>query len=240
MQAIAPKTGPRQTPRIEPAPQEARISLRMVSALEVASVISTVLITTWALIPLQPRPRWLTSIPTLLALALMLHSHLQRGERAADLGFDGRHFGRAFKLLLLPTAVACLLFFAIGFWAGSIHQTSHFYANLAVVPMWGLIQQYVLQGFIYRRLRAILPSEPWQPILLTAAIFAVVHAPNPSLMFLTFLGSLIWSWVYEQAPNLYALALSHGVISITLMTCLPPWLLQSMSVGYKHFLYQKF
>ncbi len=59
-------------------------------------------------------------------------------------------------------------------------------------------------------------------------------------MILTFAGGLIWSWVYERAPNLFAIALSHAVISLMLMTALPPWLLPSMSVGYKHFLYQKF
>lgn len=59
-------------------------------------------------------------------------------------------------------------------------------------------------------------------------------------MTLTFVGGLIWSSVYERAPNLFAIALSHAAISLMLMTSLPPWLLPSMSVGYKHFLYQKF
>jgi len=46
--------------------------------------------------------------------------------------------------------------------------------------------------------------------------------------------------VYERAPNLFALGLSHGLMSDLAMSSLPPWLLHSMSVGYKHFIYQKF
>jgi membrane protease YdiL (CAAX protease family) len=217
-------------------------SLRVVSGLEIASVISSVLLTTWALIPLQPRHRWLTSIPAVLAVGLMLHSHRVRGERLGELGFTTRGFGRAVGLVLPPTLLACGIFAAIGYWNGSFHRTSNFWTNLLVVPVWGLIQQYVLQGFIYRRCREMMAEagRPWPAMLTAAGLFALVHAPNRTLMLLTFCGALIWTWVYERAPNLFALALSHAAISLMLMNSLPSWLLESMSVGYKHFLYQKF
>ncbi len=245
MQAIAPK---QEFPKAQaPAqePESATISLRAVNTLEVASVFASVLLTTWALIPLQPRQRWLTAIPALLAIGLMVNSHRVRGESLADVGFTKRHFGRALKLLTAPTLLACVAFAAAGYLTGSFHRTTHFWSNLLVVPMWALLQQYVLQGFIYRRLRQILAGDTSeQPanraILAAAAIFALVHAPNLTLMVFTFLGALMWSWVYERAPNLFALGLSHAVISLMLMSSLPPWLLESMSVGYKHFLYQKF
>jgi uncharacterized protein len=178
----------------------------------------------------------------LLAIALMIHSHRVCGELPAELGFTTRHFGRAVTLLLAPTLLACATFGLIGYLNQSFHRTTHFQVNLLVVPVWALIQQYVLQAFMYRRLRHVLGAETpaSRAVLAAAAIFALVHAPNLTLMGLTFLGALAWSWVYERAPNLFALALSHAAISLMLMTSLPPWLLQSMSVGYKHFLYQKF
>ncbi len=217
-------------------------SLRFASGLEIASVISSVLLTTWALIPLQPQARWLTALPSVLAVGLMLHSHRVRGERLGELGFATRGFGRALAWVLPPTLIACGLFAAIGWWAGSFHRTTNFYANLLVVPVWALVQQYVLQGFIYRRSREILGGgeRAWPAMLLAAGLFALVHAPNGMLMILTFCGALIWTWVYERAPNLLALALSHAAISLMLMNALPAWLLESMSVGYKHFLYRKF
>lgn len=249
MQAFAPK------PSLEnrPAPAAdfaAHVSLRMIAGLEVASVVASVFLTVWVIIPLQPPQRWLTVVPGLLALALIIHSHRVRGERLGELGFSPRHFGRGLRLVALPTLVACAMFAAIGYFANSFHQTSHFGSTLLVLPVWAVTQQYVLQCFIYRRMRFVFAGNATSPdaerrrvnlaILATAAIFAFTHAPNLTLMLLTMAGALIWSWVYERAPNLWALGLSHAVISLMLMTSLPSWLLSSMSVGYKHFLYQKF
>jgi len=250
VQALAPQHNIEEQP---PAPTQeptAKISLRAVTALEIASVLVSVIITSWAIIPLQPRQRWLATLPALLAIALMINSHRVRGESPREIGFTTRHFRRALRLVMTPTLIACAVFAAIGYGAGSFHRTSHFWSNLLVTPVWALIQQYVLQGFIHRRVRFLLINDSLAPderkrrtrlaILATTAIFSLAHAPNLSLMTLTFAGALIWSWVYARAPNLFAIALSHAAISLMLMTSLPPWLLPSMSVGYKHFLYQKF
>ncbi len=226
------------------------ISLRAVGVLEIASVIASVFLTTWVLIPLQPEPRWLIALPGLFASALMLNSHRIRGDRFSEVGVSAQNFGRALRLVVLPTLAACGVIAALGFATNSFHLTSHFRTNLLVLPVWAVIQQYVLQAFIYRRMRWLFVTESASPemqrrqvrlaIWATAAIFSLTHLPNLMLMLLTLLGGLMWSWAYERAPNLFALGLSHAVISLMLMTSAPAWLLPSMSVGYKHFLYQKF
>ena len=225
-------------------------SFRFINGLEVASVIASVFITTWVLIPLQPEPRFLIALPGLFATALVLNSHRVRRERFAEVGLSLRNFGRALRLLTPPTLLVCLIVMVIGFTAHSFHQTSHFGATIIVVPIWALIQQYMLQAFIFRRICWLLasPTAPLEErkrqtrwaIFATAMVFSLAHLPNPMLMFLTLLGALLWSWVYDRAPNLIAPALSHAIISLMLMTSMPPWFLPSMSVGYKHFLYQKF
>lgn len=249
MQAFAPKPSieNRPAPVIEPA---AQISLRAVASVEVASVLASVFITTWVVIPLQLRQRWLVAVPAMLALALIVNSHRVRGEKLGEIGFGFRHFGRALAKVAPLTLLACAVFAAIGYLTDSFHLTSHFWTSLLFVPVWGLAQQYALQSFIYRRMRSVFVDETAAPdeqrrqinrtISATAAIFALAHAPNLMLMLLTLLGALLWSWVYERAPNLWALGLSHAAISLMLMTSLPSWLLPSLSVGYKHFLYQKF
>ena len=227
-----------------------QFSLQVVSSVEVASVIASVFITTWVLIPLQPKPRWVILIPGLLAMALMLNSHKIRGDRFSEVVGSIRNFLQALRLLTLPTIAICAVIAILGFITNSFHQTSHFWANLVFVPVWALIQQYILQTFIFRRMRWIFVRESTSPIeqkrgvrlaiLVTAVIFSLTHLPNFMLMLLTLLGALLWSWVYERAPNLFALGMSHAAISLMLMTSAPAWLLPSMSVGYKHFLYQKF
>jgi membrane protease YdiL (CAAX protease family) len=250
MRAISPKTQIEEQPQRAQKDAAAQISLRAVTGLEVASVIVSVLITVWVVIPLLPSPRWVAYVPGGLALALIINSNRVRGERLKDLGFTTRHFFSALRLLILPTLLACSVFVAIGWSANSFHRNTHFWSTMLFLPFWGIFQQYILQGFIYRRVRFMLvddhaPLDQQKQqinlaIVASSAIFAFVHLPNPALTILTLVGGLFWSWIYERAPNLIALGLSHALMSLMLITSLPPWLLESMSIGYKHFLYQKF
>jgi CAAX prenyl protease-like protein len=228
----------------------ARISMRAIGALEIASVFASVIIISWAITPLQPWRKWMATLPALLAMALMINSQRERGESPNEIGLGLEHFIRALRLLAPPTIIACAGLAAIGYSTGSFHRTSHSWMTMMATPVWALIQQYASQAFIYRRVRFMLLDDTLAPeerkrrtgiaILLNAALFSSAHAPNPSLMILTFVGGVMWTWVYERAPNLPAIALSHAAVSLTLMTSLPPWLLPSMRVGYKYFFYQRF
>jgi len=230
--------------------EPALMSLRAIGGLEVASVLASVFLTTWVMIPLQPEPRWLIGAPGLFAIALIVNSQRIRGERFHDLGLTGRNFGKALRLIAVPTLAAAAVIATVGYATNSFHRTSHFWTNALFLPVWGITQQFVLQAFIYRRVRGLLVAESASPdeqrrqarwaILATAALFSLAHLPNLMLMVLTLIGGLMWSWVYERAPNLLALGLSHATLSFLLMTSAPDWLLPSLSVGYKHFLYQKF
>jgi CAAX prenyl protease-like protein len=228
----------------------AHISMRAIGAIEIASVFVSVIIISWVITPLLPWPRWVSTLPAWLALALMINSQRQRGESLREVGLGFEHFFRALRLLAPLTLIACAGLAAFGYLTGSFHRTSHSWPSVVVMPMWAMFQQYASLAFIYRRVRFLLLDDSLMPeerrrrtrlaILLNAAIFALVHAPNPSLMILTFASGLMWSWVYERAPNLPAIALSHAVVSLTLMTSAPSWLLPSMRVGYRYFFFQRF
>ena len=233
-----------------PAQPTAQLSLRAVTLLEMASVSSSVLITAWVISPLQLRQRWLEVVPGLLALLLIVNSHRLHGEGPRELGFTTRHFWRAAKLLTLPMIVGTGLLIGGGYLAGSFSFAQRASLLLAALPFWGLLQQYVLQAFIYRRLKLILLASQMSAerqaertrvaIVIAALLFGLIHAPNWPLMMLTLIAGLVWCWVYEHAPNLYAIAISHGLMSAVAMGSLPPWLLQSMRVGYRYFIFQRF
>jgi membrane protease YdiL (CAAX protease family) len=226
---------------------DARLSLRVVTMLEMASVLGSVLIAVWALLPMHPQARWPLLVPSGLALWLIVRSQMLRGETWGEIGFQREGFLAALKLLALPMILGIAVLCAVAWWMNSFQRTTHFGINLIIAPLWGLLQQYVTQGFLYRRMRWLMVQRDadetrqvrWA-ILLSAACFALVHLPNPALTVLTFAAGMVWTWVYERAPNLWALGLSHGLMSFVVMHTLPTWLLQSMSIGYKHFLYQKF
>lgn len=212
-------------------------SWQAVNVAEVVSVLLSILLVEWALTPFLVSA-WPLAGPPLLTFVLMLYSHRCRGETVQTLGFSGRHFDRAVLLLAAPTLLAIAALIFVSCVTHSLHLPDRFWARLSVLPLWALLQQYVMLGFIYQRLRPLLGAN--QTMIATAGLFAFVHAPNISLVILTFFGGLIWSFVYERAPNLFACAISHMLLSATVLITVPESILPSMTVGYHYLLFHHF
>lgn len=187
---------------------------------------------------LDPAARWRLRgdyfvIPLLFAWAAFATWRSWPG--AAALGLTARNFGTACRALLLPTLAGFALVLAIGAaWgappAEALAPGARFWKRLVPIP--AFFQQLVVQVYFHRQLM------PWfgrgrRTAAALTFYFVLLHAPNPGLMLGTLAGMYFWARSYQRAPNLYALALSHALLSAALMGAFPKALLPSVSVGLR-------
>ena len=213
---------------------------RQLAAWEIASVVSSMLIAEWIATSVAGGSRLFVAIPITLAFAFMIVSHRLRSETLRDLGFRFDNFLQSGLLLLLPMVLVAAVCFALGRWFGGQtnfqrwHSRTPIVGQLALGFGWGLAQQYVLQGFINRRAQLVL-GKGWLSVLLVAAVFSVLHLPNVWLVVATFTGGVVWAVVYQRAPNLFALAVSHALMTWVIVSTLPPSALHHLRIGFKYF-----
>ena len=201
---------------------------------EIVSVVSSFLIAEWVVLAFVGSSKFILAFPIALALGLMLISHRERGETIREIGFRLDNFLSASRSLLLPTLGAVLVIVAVAWALNQSLIAAPWRNRFLLLPVWALVQQYALNGFINRRAQLVM-GKGWQSVLVVALIFGLLHLPNPLLSLLTIVGGLIWGFGYQRHPNLFALALSHSIISITLALAVSSKWLDSLRVGFKFF-----
>ena len=212
----------------------AKLESDYIAVWEIVSVVLSFLIAEWVVLAFVGSSKLILAVPIALALALMLISHRERGETIREIGFRFDNFLSATRSLLLPTVGAVLIIVAVAWMLNQSLISAPWRNRFLLLPVWALVQQYSLNGFINRRAQLVM-GKGWQSVLVVALIFGLLHLPNPLLSLLTFAGGLMWAFVYQRHPNLFALALSHSIISITLALAVSSKWLDSLRVGFKFF-----
>ena len=213
---------------------------RALAGWEIVAASTSALVAEWVVFAVAGGGRTpALMFPVATATAFMLASHLVRRESAREIGWRLDNFGAAARLLLPPMLAVSAALVGFGWYAGTLDLARwEGGQSLLGVPalslLWGPLQQYALQGFINRRAQTLLGRGDLS-VLLVGLLFALFHLPNPWLTLATFAAGLFWAWVYQRAPNLLAVGLSHGLMTWVLISSVPPAALHNLRVGYKFF-----
>ena len=174
---------------------------------------------------------WL-KIPILAVIVLIpFLSNYLHGDRLRHLGLRVDNLPSSLREVGIATAVGAVAVVSIGLLVGSEPAFGRRTLNsLLVYPGWGLIQQYAMQSFTYRRVREA-TGRPRAAAAVSAVAFASLHYPNLALAGTTLVGGYVWCRLFERHPNLFTLAISHGWLAVLLRASWPNVWLHNLRIG---------
>jgi membrane protease YdiL (CAAX protease family) len=190
------------------------------------AIVAVVLLWTWLLAPRIP-DRLVIAVGAAVILAAIGHN-LRQGEW----GFRWRALAGASWRVLLVTLPAVVLILAVGAALGTLHDRRDFLGSLGPLVVWGAGQQWVLQTVLLREAQRA--SSRRAGIVLAAALFGLLHLPNPLLTIVTFAGAMCWCAIYDRHQNILPLALSQALGTLALRHAFDPETLGRLRVGYSY------
>jgi membrane protease YdiL (CAAX protease family) len=202
-----------------------RISPRLRDLAELLIGYGLILVVVWTPNPWQRVLYWVTF--AFIAVTAWL------GHRAPETNGLGTR-GLLPSLWIVAAAVAVSLA-CVGV-AQRLHTLHRLYGPLPVAEhlagyaLWALMQQFILQIYILLRLLRLGLRRP-AAIAAATILFAIAHIPNPLLVPLTLAWGAASCLLFLRYRNLYALALAHGILGMTLAVSVPNHIHHHMRVG---------
>lgn len=200
--------------------------------IEALSVFLLILLYIWRVRLFYPG-RWMV-IAGILAV-----SHAARREGAEALGLRWAPFKQALRALapwVLGLAGGLL---AAGFWLDTVNPVvlRRTPGSLSLYLVWGILQQWLLNGYLLRRLLGAGASRRCAT-LAAAGLFSAAHLPNVFLMAVTLAGGYLAARLFLRYGSLWVLGLAHGLIGFLLNLVAPDWLSGRFLVGPRYILHQ--
>jgi membrane protease YdiL (CAAX protease family) len=198
---------------------------------ELAVAYGLILLVVWTPRPWQKMLWWVAAI----SIAVIVSRSFE-GLKA--MGLTGENFFRSLwvvGLALLGTAVAV----ALAFTRHTLQLPGSpvlFVKSYAGYALWAFGQQFLLQCFFLPRFLRLLPNARLAAFV-AAVIFAAAHLPNPILMPITLLWGLASCLLFLRYRNLYALAMAHAILGITIAITVPGPEDHNMRVGLGYVTY---
>jgi len=132
-----------------------------------------------------------------------------------DWGLTSKHFKSSFLASTIFACLAIIIMLIVAIQKGSLTFTWHFIPLLLLYPIWGLIQQLLVQNLVASNLKT-LGAKNWLIVLASSSMFALAHVPYPILTLATFIMGIVFTIFYLKWRNIWALGLYHGILGVFL------------------------
>lgn len=182
-------------------------ALRILSLIDVIGIPTYALLFIWRL-EFTARDAWIV-FPVWIAASFLLHR-----DSPKTLGWRADNLWAATKWAFIAFVIMGALLVATGLILGqprhippNLRSTSRLWSYLAFC----LLQQVALNSLLNNRFLSLLRRE-WIAELLTGIIFASCHWPNPVLVPLTFIGGIVFAWLFARHRNILPLAVIQAIL----------------------------
>ncbi len=171
-----------------------------------------------------------------LLLALIIGTQVARREGPCELGFGWHDTRVAFGALIPWVVAAAAVLWVLGMALGTLRpmRPRFLWGGLAAYILWGLLQQYLLNAFLLKRL--IEWAGPLRAALMAAVLFSLVHLPNWFLMAVTLAGGYLAARAYLRYRSLWVLGLAHGILAFILFLVVPDSISAHFLIGPRYLL----
>lgn len=129
-------------------------------------------------------------------------------------GLSSRGLAGCFRVASLVSVGAAVLMAAVAASQGSLQLDGDLLPLFVLYPVWGLVQQTLVQGMVARNLREAegRVRSPYVITPLTALLFGVIHLPDWKLMAATTGIGLAFTPIYLKYRNVWPLGVYHGLL----------------------------
>jgi hypothetical protein len=138
----------------------------------------------------------------------------KRAVRVWGLSSDGLRPTARIAAVLAIAATAVMAFVALS--RGSLHLHANMIPLVLLYPVWGLIQQVLVQGMVVGNLVSCYPhlSRSTSLAVVAGLLFGAVHLPDPVLTGATALMGGLFAAVFVRHRNVWPLGLVHGALGV--------------------------
>jgi hypothetical protein len=150
---------------------------------------------------------------TILAWAAYFALRIRQSPKnLRDFGLSARDLKRSARAAAVVLVVGVALCLIIGLSRGTVRFTPQMLILALLYPLWGLVQQLLVQAMVVRNLLPIF-SLP-VVVAIAAVLFGLVHLPHFELALAAASLGAVFALMFVRWRNVWALGICHGLLGV--------------------------